>query len=93
MAPKQIGIPIVLSAPSGGGKTTIAQRILGEMKNVVRSISCTTRPAREGESEGKDYFFLTNDQLKRKKKPESSWNGPRCIPLITEPPSRILKSK
>lgn len=53
------GLMIVLSSPSGGGKTTIAQRILRRDKNIVRSVSCTTRKPRPGERNGKDYFFIT----------------------------------
>lgn len=55
---------IVLSSPSGGGKTTIAHRLLKKDKNIVRSVSCTTRKPRPGEKNGKDYFFVTPDKFK-----------------------------
>jgi guanylate kinase len=51
--------PIVLSAPSGGGKTTIARRILKQRTDVGYSVSCTTRAPRAGEVDGVDYHFLS----------------------------------
>jgi guanylate kinase len=51
--------PIILSAPSGGGKTTIARRLLAERADVGYSVSCTTRAPRAGEVHGRDYFFLS----------------------------------
>lgn len=61
---KKIGLMIVLSSPSGGGKTTIAQRILKRDKNIIRSVSCTTRKPRPGERNGRDYFFITPTRFK-----------------------------
>ncbi|HTA76230.1 MAG TPA: guanylate kinase [bacterium] len=58
------GLLIVLSSPSGGGKTTIAHQLMAKDKNVVRSISCTTRKPRAGEKNGKDYFFVTVAKFK-----------------------------
>ncbi len=52
---------IVFSAPSGAGKTTIIKVLLEEISELSLSISATTRPIRNGEVDGKDYFFLTND--------------------------------
>ena len=49
---------VVLSSPSGGGKTTVRKRIVRMLDNAEYSISCTTRPARDGEVDGKDYFFV-----------------------------------
>lgn len=51
--------PLILSSPSGGGKTTIAQELLRRRIDVGYSVSCTTRPPRAGEVEGRDYYFLT----------------------------------
>jgi guanylate kinase len=51
--------PIILSSPSGAGKTTIAAAILAARKDIGYSVSCTTRPPRAGEVDGKDYYFLS----------------------------------
>lgn len=51
--------PIILSSPSGGGKTTIVHHLLESRDDIGYSVSCTTRPPRLGEVDGKDYFFLT----------------------------------
>ena len=51
--------PLILSSPSGGGKTTIARALLRRRNDMGYSVSCTTRPARAGEKEGQDYFFVT----------------------------------
>jgi len=51
--------PIILSAPSGGGKTTIARELLRRRNDLGYSVSCTTRRPRPGEEDGRDYFFLS----------------------------------
>jgi guanylate kinase len=48
----------VISAPSGGGKTTLCQQLLATRKDMTRAITCTTRPARAGEKDAVDYYFL-----------------------------------
>lgn len=55
--------PIILSAPSGGGKTTIARELLARRDDVGYSVSCTTRAARPAEVHGSDYYFLTPDEF------------------------------
>ena len=57
---------IVISAPSGSGKTTIAKEIMKRNPVLGFSVSATTRTKRADEVEGKDYFFLTQDQFKKK---------------------------
>ena len=59
---------IVLSSPSGAGKTSISKLLLTKDKSLSLSISCTTRPIRKGEVNKKDYIFLTNDQFNQSKK-------------------------
>lgn len=49
---------LVLSAPSGGGKTTVSQKLLHRNENLSRAITCTTRAPRKGERDGVDYYFL-----------------------------------
>ncbi len=53
--------PLILSAPSGGGKTTIARQLLERRNDVGYSISCTTRAPRSYETDGKDYYFLSRE--------------------------------
>ncbi|MGI8617773.1 MAG: guanylate kinase [Gemmatimonadaceae bacterium] len=55
--------PVILSSPSGGGKTTIARALLTQRRDVGYSVSCTTRKPRHGEVDGVDYFFLTADEF------------------------------
>ena len=57
---------LVISAPSGAGKTTICQRLLGNHPEFKFSVSATTRPIRANEVDGKDYLFLTADQFSQK---------------------------
>ena len=54
---------IVLSAPSGTGKTTICKELLKRNKDWKFSVSATTRPPREGEVDGKDYIFMSNQKF------------------------------
>lgn len=59
------GIMLVLSSPSGAGKTTISQKLLELEPELAPSISVTTRPIRPGEVEGQDYIFVTSNQFNR----------------------------
>jgi guanylate kinase len=61
-------LPIILSSPSGGGKTTIAKRLLEVRDDLGYSVSCTTRAPREGEVEGRDYYFRSRDQFEAGRK-------------------------
>ena len=56
---------IVISAPSGAGKTTLCERLLQEYPEVTYSISCTTREPRGEEEDGEDYYFLTKAEFAR----------------------------
>ncbi|MFO0986861.1 MAG: hypothetical protein U1F37_05780 [Alphaproteobacteria bacterium] len=61
------GLMLVLSSPSGAGKTTISRRLLAaERERMALSVSVTTRPARPGEVEGRDYFFIDKPRSLRK---------------------------
>ena len=57
---------LVLSSPSGGGKTSIAKSLLQGRDDLAYSVSATTRPRREGERDGKDYHFIGRDEFKRR---------------------------
>ena len=65
---KRGGKLIVISAPSGCGKTTIVERLLERNENLKRSISYTTRPPRPGEANGNDYFFVSKEDFVSKEK-------------------------
>ncbi len=57
---------VLISAPSGGGKTTIIERLLAARTQMTRAVTCTTRPPRQGEKDGVDYYFLDAESfLKR----------------------------
>lgn len=57
---------LVVSAPSGGGKTTLCNRLLAEHPNMIRSITCTTRSPRGAERDGKEYYFLSTAEFNRR---------------------------
>ena len=59
--PKKTSAPllILISAPSGGGKTTLCDLLLKSRKEMTRAVTCTTRPPRPGEQDGVDYYFFT----------------------------------
>jgi guanylate kinase len=54
----EVPLLILISAPSGGGKTTLCQELLAARADVTRAITCTTRDPRPGEKDGVDYYFL-----------------------------------
>ncbi len=57
-APTASPLLVLVSAPSGGGKTTVCQQLLAARPQMARAVTCTTRPPREGEQDGVDYYFL-----------------------------------
>lgn len=57
---------VIISAPSGTGKSTICRKLLQRRKDLRYSVSCTTRAPRPGERHGRHYFFLARDEFKRK---------------------------
>ena len=58
------GLLVVVSSPSGGGKGTLIRRVLKTVPNLGYSVSFTTRPAREGEMDGRDYHFISDDEFR-----------------------------
>ena len=59
------GLLLVISSPSGAGKTTLSRRLLAEDSNITMSVSVTTRSPRPGETEGKDYHFIAHEEFGR----------------------------
>jgi guanylate kinase len=57
------GLMLVLSSPSGAGKTTMSKRLLANDPQIGMSVSATTRPPRVGEIDGQDYHFVSQDQF------------------------------
>jgi len=60
------GALFVVSSPSGGGKGTLIQRVLKELPNLSYSVSYTTRAPRNGEVEGREYFFVTPEEFEHR---------------------------
>ncbi|MFO1458785.1 MAG: guanylate kinase [Verrucomicrobiota bacterium] len=60
-----MSVPFIflLSAPSGAGKTTVADALIAASPRLRRVITCTTRPPRPGETDGRDYHFLSSDEF------------------------------
>jgi len=61
----QRGLIIVVSAPSGAGKTTVLKRLMQRHPEIVFSVSATTRTPRPGEENGKDYFFFSEEEFRK----------------------------
>lgn len=59
------GVPLVISAPSGAGKTTLCHRVIGELGEAAFSVSHTTRARRGSEQDGVDYFFVDDPTFER----------------------------
>ena len=59
------GLLFILSAPSGAGKSTLCRAVLKRFPDIMYSISYTTRPPREGERDGIDYYFIADDEFEK----------------------------
>ncbi len=62
---KRQGTMFIFAAPSGGGKSSVIKKVLSALKDIQLSVSVTTRQPREGEVEGKDYYFISEEQFKK----------------------------
>ncbi len=85
------GRVFVISSPSGGGKTTVVERLRQAMPSLARSVSVTTRPPRSGERQGRDYRFVTAAQFDRLRRSgallecarvHGAWYGTRKRPVL-----------
>jgi guanylate kinase len=65
--PERRGLVLVLSSPSGAGKTTLARRLLESDPSIRMSVSVTTRPPRPGEVDGVDYWFIDEEEFCRRR--------------------------
>ena len=63
LLPSRRGLCLILSSPSGAGKTTLARALLASDAGLISSVSVTTRPPRAGEVEGESYFFVTAERF------------------------------
>ncbi|MCB9994751.1 MAG: guanylate kinase [Hyphomicrobiaceae bacterium] len=62
---KRRGVMLVIASPSGAGKSSTTRRMLAENPNLSMSVSVTTRPRRNGEVDGVDYYFISVDEFRR----------------------------
>ena len=78
--PKMVnkGLLLIISSPSGAGKTTICKKLIDEVNDIDLSVSVTTRKKRKDEIEGKHYFFKSEDEFRilLKENRQSSWSKP-----------------
>lgn len=82
MTVKSEGVLLVLSSPSGAGKTTISAKLLEQSTNLVRSVSMTTRKPRPGEINGKDYFSLPKKNFTSYAKLAKCLNTPKFLRIF-----------
>ena len=61
-----VGFLLVLTGPSGAGKGTLVEHVIQQRSDCVFSVSATTRPMRSNEAEGREYFFLSQDEFQRR---------------------------
>ena len=68
MPSEKDGVMIILSSPSGAGKTSLARALVKDNKNLSFSVSATTRKPRPGEKHGSEYYFVSKKTFEMKKK-------------------------
>ncbi|MEA3328457.1 MAG: guanylate kinase [Candidatus Omnitrophota bacterium] len=85
------GLLIVVSAPSGSGKTTLCKKLVSACSDARHSISATTRPVRKGERNGRDYFFLTAEEFKKRKQNKEFLEWARVFGEYYGTPRKFIK--
>ena len=73
------GLMLVLSSPSGAGNTTLSKRLIAQNPDLVLSISATTRKPRPGEEDGKDYYFLSEDEFLQRTQNDAFYEWARVL--------------
>ena len=63
----KLGKVIVISGPSGAGKTTLVRQVFERLPQLISSVSATTRPPRPGEQDGIDYYFLSSEEFRQRR--------------------------
>ena len=82
-SPNIIYNPLVIYGPSGVGKGTIVKTLISRREDVVESVSCTTRKPREGEIDGKHYFFLSKEEfLRHEENGQGVQQNKQCVPEV-----------
>ena len=87
------GILIVLSSPSGAGKTSLAASIVSENTNIVFSVSATTRLPRSGEIDGREYYFVDRPTFSRMIKNGDLLNMQKFLVTSMEPQERTFRNQ
>jgi len=93
------GMMFVMDAPSGTGKTTVLKSVLKDDPNLKFSVSATTRAPREGEKNGVDYYFISNEEYDKLKEENAFYEyvdstyGPRYGTLKSEVDASLQKGK
>ena len=64
--PENIALLMIIAGPAGSGKSTLCERLIQENENVERVVTCTTRPPREGEVHGVDYYYFSDEEFDQK---------------------------
>ncbi|MFM7102111.1 MAG: guanylate kinase [Verrucomicrobiota bacterium] len=83
--PRSSGVLLLVSAPSGGGKTTVCTGLLAAHPGLRRVVTCTTRPPRAGEVDGVDYHFFGRGEFEARVAAGDFLETPRCMATGTEP--------
>lgn len=93
---KKRGLIFVVSGPSGSGKTTLSDKLLKDKelkRRVAKSISLTTRPKRSGERDGREYFFVTEQEFKRERKAKTILEQTKYLGYYYATPKGFLEQQ